>query len=260
MVQRVLSVVRHVLPHGLKQALKGWVVLRLIDDLVWELPPPLSGLKMKGPGVFGTYVEKPYEPEACQILMSLICPGWKCVDVGAHLGYFTLLLAHLVGDTGHVFAFEALPENARWLRENIALNGFTLRVTVENVAVSDGKQPFVRLNAPLYYTSEWSIVRPSPIHRSIEARAICLDAYFVQGPGLDFIKIDIEGAEFMALQGSQTILLRDRPFLLIELHGDEGQRAAHFLLEMGYRIEDLKGQVFSGSPFPSHIFARPKEK
>ena len=67
---------------------------------------------MKGPGVFGTYVERSYEPSVTWALVRLIRPGWACVDVGAHLGYFTLLLAHLVGKVGKVFAFEAHPENA----------------------------------------------------------------------------------------------------------------------------------------------------
>lgn len=110
---------------------------------------------MKGPGVFGTYIEKPYEPEVSSLLVNLIRPGWICVDIGAHLGYFTLLLAHLVGERGRIFAFEALPENARWLMENVALNGFADRVTVENLAIADGGHLLVRLNAPLHYSSEY---------------------------------------------------------------------------------------------------------
>ncbi|MDW8068964.1 MAG: FkbM family methyltransferase [Anaerolineae bacterium] len=215
---------------------------------------------MKGPGVFGTYIERLYEPDVTLALMQSVQLGWICVDVGAHLGYFILLMAYLVGDTGRVFAFEALPENVRWLKENVALNGFTDRVTIENQAITDGKQSVVHLHAPLQYTSEWSIVRPSPIARSIAVRATSLEQYFAQGPRVDFIKIDIEGAEFMALQGSQTILRHHRPLCLVELHGEEGQRAVRFLLEMGYGVEGLKGQAFFGPPFPCHILARPGER
>ena len=224
--------------------------------MLWELLPPLHGLRMKGPGVFGTYVEQPYEPDVSGALANRIRSGWTCVDVGAHLGYFTLLLAHLVGEKGHVFAFEALPENARWLRENVALNDFTVHVTIENLGVTDGKEPTVWLNAPLHYTSEWSIVRPSPVHRSIKVQATSLDQYFARGPKVDFIKMDIEGAEYLAFQGSRSLLLRDRPLCLVELHGEEGQRAARFLMELGYRVEDLQGSPISGPPFPRYILAR----
>jgi FkbM family methyltransferase len=213
---------------------------------------------MKGPGVFGTYLEKPYEPMVAQALCRLIQPGWVCADVGAHLGYFTLLLAHLVGEEGHVFAFEARPENCRWLEENIALNRLTARVTVENLAVSDGSQTFVYLNAPAYYTTEWSIVRASPVHRSLEVQAIALDQYFAKGPHVNFIKMDIEGAEYLALQGMRRLLQRDRPISPIELHGEEGQMAAELLNGSEYTLTDLEGQPIAGPVFPSHILARPR--
>jgi len=212
---------------------------------------------MKGPGVFGTYLEKPYEPLVAQALCRLIQPGWVCVDVGAHLGYFTLLLAHLVGEAGHVFAFEAHPENARWLRENVDLNALTGRVTVENLAVSDGSEKVVQLNAPLHYTCEWSIVRTSPVHHFLEIPAIPLDQYFAQGPHVDFIKMDIEGAEYLAMQGMRHLLQRDRPACLMELHGEEGQMAAQLLDESGYMLMDLEGQPIAGPRFPSHILAWP---
>ncbi len=260
MRQRAFRLLRHIFPQRVKGALRHSGLLDRMDRVAWELPPPLSGLRMKGPGVFGTYVEKPYEPDVIRALMQRVRPGWTCVDIGAHLGYFTLLLAHLVGETGHVIAFEALSENARWLRENIILNGFASRVTVECLAVTDGEQRTVRLNAPLHYTSEWSIVRPSPVHHSIEVPATCLDEYFARKPAVDFIKMDIEGAEYLALQGSRFLLQRDRPLCLVELHGEEGQMAAQFLQEIGYQVGDLEGRSLSGPPFPRHILAWPREQ
>ena len=205
---------RYLLPDPLKHWLRTFRWLRRVDEIVWELSGPLSGYRMKGPGVFGTYMEKPYEPLVAQALCRLLQPGWVCVDVGAHPGYFTLLLAHLVREEGHVFAFEAHPENSRWLQESMALNGLTARVTVENLAVSDGSQTFVRLNAPAYYTAEWSIVRASPVHRSLEVRAVALDQYFAQRLNVNFIKMDIEGAECLALRGMRHLLQRDRPICL----------------------------------------------
>ncbi len=182
------------------------------------------------------------------------------MDIGAHLGFFTLLLAHLVGETGRVFAFEAHPENVRWLRVNLALNRLSGRVTVENLAVCDGSQTAVRLNAPLHYSCEWSIVRSSSVRHFLEIQAIALDQYFAQGPRVEFIKMDIEGAEYVALQGMRDILQRYRPICLLELHSDEGQMAALYLDHCGYLLTDLQDQPVLKPPFPSHVIARPRER
>lgn len=249
---------RHLLPDRLKNWLRRFGWLRRTDTFTWELPAPLSGYRMRGPGVFGTYIEEPYETFVVRALTCLIQPGWITVDVGAHLGYFTLLLARLVGEAGQVFAFEAHPENAQWLRENVILNELTKQVTVENLAVSDGRQTVVRLNAPLRYTCEWSIVRDSPVHHFLEIPAISLDQYFAQGPCVDFIKLDIEGAEYLALQGMCSLLDRDQPICLIELHAEEGQMAARFLKDMDYTLTDLNNRPIAGPVFPSHILAWPR--
>lgn len=251
---------RHILPDRIKNWLRRFGWLRRVETAAWELREPLSGYRMRGPGVFGTYIEKPYETSVVQALTRLVRPGWTAVDVGAHLGFFTLLLAHLAGETGHVFAFEAHPENARWLRENMILNGLINQVTIENLAVSDGRQTVVRLNAPLHYTCEWSIVRDSPVHRFLKIPAISLDQYFAQGPQVDFIKIDIEGAEYLALQGMRFLLNRDRPVCLVELHGEEGQMAALYLGDVGYVLTDLSSQPVLRPPFPSHIIAWPQDR
>ena len=67
-------------------------------------------------------------------LQELIQPGWTAIDVGANIGYFTLLMANRVGPQGKVIAFEPINENFRILQENIALNGH-LNVIAENLAL-----------------------------------------------------------------------------------------------------------------------------
>src|ERR1017187_7387482 len=66
-----------------------------------------------------------YEPETKILLSNIIRPGMTFLDVGAHVGHYTLLAARLVGPTGHVYAFEPEPENYAILTKNIALNGYT---------------------------------------------------------------------------------------------------------------------------------------
>lgn len=93
-------------------------------------------------------------------------------------------------------------------------------------------------------------------------RVIALEPHpnFAQGPQVDFIKIDIEGAEYLALQGMRFLLNRDRPVCLVELHGEEGQMAALYLDDVGYVLTDLYSQPVLRPPFPSHIIAWPQDR
>ena len=208
---------------------------------------------MTGPGVFGTYVDRSYEKEVVEALIRLVQPGWNVVDVGGHLGYFTLLLARLIGEKGRTIAFEAHPENAKWLQKNVQLNRLEGRVKTENLAVSDGSQSIVRLNAPRHYTNTWSILKPSFAGHFLEVDAVSLDQYFANGPPIHFLKIDIERAEYLALQGMRQLIERDRPICMVELHDNEGHLAARFLDDMAYRLTDMSNHNVFDSLFSSRL-------
>ena len=79
------------------------------------LPRALAGFKMQG-GVPRQYRDGSYELPVCALISNLVQPNWHCVDAGAHLGYFSLLLAKKVGTGEKITAFEAHPENARRLK------------------------------------------------------------------------------------------------------------------------------------------------
>ncbi len=256
MRHKIYRIAKQVLPIQLKNQLRkqGW--FQKTDLTVWKLPPPLTGYQMQGPGIFGTYVNKPYEPLIAKTILELTEKDWTLLDVGAHLGYFTILLAHSAGENGKVFAFEALSSNSEWLYKNLSLNGLINRVTVENLAVTDGNQSIVRLNKPQYYTNTWSIIRNSSVNDFVEVEAISLDKYFDNKSQINFLKMDIEGAEYLALQGMYELLKRDRPICLVELHQEEGQMAARFLKKIGYTLTDLNNNICNTSIFPSHIVAR----
>lgn len=71
--------------------------------------------------------------------------------------------------------------------------------------------------------------------------------------------MDIEGAEYLALQGMRHLLQRDRPVCLVELHGEEGQKAIQFLIQSAYVLTDLEERTIAGSDWPSHMLAWPKK-
>ena len=235
----------------------------------FRLAAPLSGYMIRGRNLPITYLMGTYEPTVCRTILRVVQPGSTCVDAGAHLGYFSLLLATCVGEQGHVFAFEAHPANALQVRTNAHINGLQARVHVENMAISDGIQQAVTLFAGRQKSSsEWNIVGHDLANRQtsgvLTIPATSLDAYFPEGSRLDFVKMDIEGAEARALHGMRDILRRTRPLLLIEFHDDTNWESRHHLLNSDFRLLDLSTMRWIDSPHSSprvyQCLAVPKER
>jgi FkbM family methyltransferase len=191
----------------------------------------------------------PYEPDVVAAIEQNVLPGATCADVGAHVGAITRVLARAVGSGGHVFAFEAYPPNAEDLRKTLSAKGLSW-VTVENFAITDGTERTVWLHSGRDRTSsEWNVVghdvdgRETP--PELEVQAISLDDYLPAGAPLDFVKIDVEGAEARVLAGMRRLLREARPVILTEFHDDEGWNARHHMLEAGYSLETLAGEPIS---------------
>ncbi|MDA2914709.1 FkbM family methyltransferase, partial [Acidobacteriia bacterium AH_259_A11_L15] len=177
--------------------------------------------------------------------------GMTVYDIGAHLGFFTLGLARLVGPAGKVFAFEPLPENARALRENVALNdSLAGRVRVVEAAVSEasGRRAFYgqvnsaqgRLGGPG--------ARPC---QTYQVKTLALDDFVFsrREPAPHLIKLDAEGAEGAALQGARRLLEEARPVCLLEVHGEEAARAVWEVLQaVGYQVVSLERKKRLGAP------------
>ena len=86
-----------------------------------------------------------YEPRSVELLKSIIRPGMKCIDAGAHIGFYTCLMASLVGKTGKVYAFEPMPSHFELLLKNIEENQLQQRVKAYNLACSDVSWRFKRI-------------------------------------------------------------------------------------------------------------------
>ncbi len=160
----------------------------------------VAGNRMRIPasGRNTLYVNDEYEPEVVAAIRRLLRPGMTFCDVGANLGVITLLAARLVGPTGRVFAFEPMPDNARVLRENIALNGFQNVTVVEaGVAEQNGE---ALLHLSKYCGSHSLVSGPGEaLNLSLTVRTVRLDSV----PGLDRIdvlKSDTEGTELSVLR------------------------------------------------------------
>lgn len=183
-----------------------------------------------------------YEPELQQAILDLIQPGMVIYDVGANIGYVSLLLARRAGAGGTVFAFEALPANLERLRANLALNEFAGKVTVIPCAVVDAPRGVQFLVGPSggMGKAQGSAGREEVRYaQSIQVEGISLDHFVYSGgnPPPQVVKMDIEGGEVLALPGMRRLLFEQRPLILLELHGPQaGQVVWAALKQAGYRI------------------------
>lgn len=183
-----------------------------------------------------------YEPELQAALADLVQPGMVAYDVGANIGYISLLLAQRVGMTGKVYAFEALPANLERLRANLALNDLGQNVVVIPAAVVDGVHRVRFLVGPSggMGKADGSAGREGVAYsEAVEIDGLSLDAFvFSQGnPPPQVVKMDIEGGEVLALPGMSRLLDEARPMLMLELHGPEAARSAwEALFSRGYRL------------------------
>lgn len=175
-----------------------------------------------------------------------IRPGDTVLDIGANIGYFTLVAAHLAGPSGHVHAFEASPVVLPILRENIRLNPH-LNITLHPAAVSDhaGEIEFHTAAAgQLGYSSiRSSLAATQSVDR---VPAITVDSLCDELPRVSFIKVDVEGAEQLVLTGARRLIQRDRPIIVSELDDaflrELGSSAANLcatLRDHGYTLEEI---------------------
>lgn len=142
-----------------------------------------------------------------KVVKKLVRKGNNVLILGANIGYWTCLIAELVGESGRVFAFEPSPDNFKFLQKNVELNGYT-NVILEQKAVAD-KSYKTKL-----YLSEGGgmdnrIYDTNTNRKSLDIEVIKLDEYFKDNDlRFDFIKSDIQGADFAAIQGMQSLIKR----------------------------------------------------
>lgn len=151
---------------------------------------------------FGTY-----ERQELKFLRSYIQRGWVCLDVGANIGFYTLNLSKLVGETGKVYAIEPSPGNFNKLEENISINNLSNCVT-SNIALSSTIGDCIFSVSPSQNSGWGRLGKWQSAQSEVLVNVSTLDQ-FVQDKSIskiDFLKIDIEGHELEFLKGAKHSL------------------------------------------------------
>jgi len=196
-----------------------------------------------------------------RVMADLVKPGMVCVDVGAHLGYYTLLMADLAGPGGRVHAFEPNPDLCRRLTRSVRINGFEPTVSVHAWPLLDQDDLPVRLVVPSGRPGGGHVARVEGSVPPGGLRARRLDG-FAEIAHVDVVKLDAEGSEPAIWRGMERLLAQDRPMSVVleftaDRHADpEGFldriAGAGFSLALADPREGLRGmtrrEVLAASP------------
>jgi FkbM family methyltransferase len=192
-----------------------------------------------------------YEPDVSAIMFRILAEGDIAIDVGANVGYFTLLMGLISGPRGHVVAFEPGDENVQRLRANLALTGLENVTMVETAASAQPGELTFFINSdnaggsalwdPAQYPGNVKC-QENPLPLRIQATTIDAE---MERLGLDapkLIKIDTEGAEHEVLKGARKLLATGKvPYIVAELHefgldkmGSSQMELRGFMAQFGY--------------------------
>jgi len=268
-----------ILPSGVKQRIRqSGTLSRLVRVLYNEFDTttdsrarlvvagPLKGMRI----VIGTqdhiaFLIDAYEPQVVKALIEHCKPGMVACDIGAHLGYFTLLLSRLVQPGGQVYAFEPFADNYRKLEETIRINRLS-NVIIKPLAVSNkcGNAYFRESPSSCMGRIVWGHEGTyHGVHKPLCVSTVSLDefAHRERLKKIDLIKMDIEGEELNALMGMQRLLTNSRPTIVCEVHTHlvDPCEVINLLEGLGYGVYGLERSMLPVHRFHfegGHILAK----
>lgn len=188
-----------------------------------------------------------WEPEISQALEQLVCEGDLVVDMGANIGYYSLLLSKLVGPSGHVVAIEALPHLAERVQAHASMNGAN-NIRVVNAAAAAERGRLIMYAAPSTNTGASTTLAARGYPKSGEVDALPLTDILSleECKRLTFLKCDIEGAEVPVMNQllDNVSLFSDRLSVQVEASsGEDWTRLFRRFTETGFRAYEFPSQI-----------------
>lgn len=231
-------------------------VARRLTFPVRQTPVPIvlgngRGLRVRvGPSTLMRIVAT-VERDVEDVFIGLLQPGNVVYDIGANIGWYTLLAGRQVGPSGSVIAFEPMSTNAIYLRRNAVSNNLD-NITIIPSAVGDR-------NGWATFSAGSSLGGKLSDNGSLAVPILSLDSWIAetgQRPP-QVLKIDVEGAEGSVLRGMFETLRAAQPTLIIELHGTNAE-VADLLERAGYTHHPVDHEASTrNAPWWVHVLARP---
>lgn len=218
---------------------------------------PAAGLRFNASGANPGYALGTSEPDVQEAVRLRVHRGEVVYDIGANVGFYTVLMARLVGPTGAVAAFEPLPETADAARHNARMNRFDHVAVFANAVGRRAGQ--VRM--VLGQESTWAkLADHASTGPTVDVAMVAIDDLVESGtirpPA--FVKIDVEGAELEVIEGMRRTIAASRPTILCEMHGKNVDFAA-LMDELGYEVRALEGNLpLAQARWDVHALATPR--
>lgn len=240
--------------------------IRKLISLFYKKNVQIRGNKMfinpgRNPAI-AFYDIRGYEETETNLFESYIKEGDVVLDLGANIGYYTLVAAKNVGKSGKVYAFEPDPENFAYLKKNVEINNYQNVVCVQK-AVSN-VNGMSKLYLHKFQTGAYTLFGKGDDY--VEIETVRLDDFFKdKNHRVDMIKLDIEGSEGIALVGAQKILKENKNIKIIsEILPDAMKKSAvntgqlfNLLIDYGFSIYQINDKS-NGQPLklinPSQIY------
>ncbi len=176
-----------------------------------------------------------YEYEKQILFSKTITEGAVVYDIGAHVGFYTLLASEIVGPKGKVVAFEPLHRNIRYLNKHLQLNRCKNVIMIE-AAVTE------RSGITFFEKSKNYHMGRVSLKGSIEVKTVSLDNLVLKNeiPPPDYMKIDVEGAETLVLFGAEKLIRKFNPAIFLATHGQEvHKQCCEFLKSVDYEMKSI---------------------
>lgn len=193
-----------------------------------------------------------------EIVKEIVKENMKVLDIGANIGYYTLLMAKLVGEKGKVYSVEPYPKNFERLKKNILLNKFQERIILDNIAISDKTEIIDFFVGPSHNLGSMFSDESNSVREKIKVKAFSLTDYLKDKPPIDFIRMDIERGELKVFKN----LMENWPYnyypkILFEVHplgfGDPDPEFTPYLNWLAKKYS-LKWVVSSSNPHAIYKF------
>lgn len=207
---------------------QGQCIIELKDKRMYFFDPYDRVARMYSVAPTGTF-----EKKETLFASRFIKPGQVCIDAGANFGWYSILFSQLVGPDGQVHSFEPLPHTLEILKCNVGLNE-SKNITLNNIALDEENCSRDLFLPDIGVSGSFKLHKYDKNYEKIRCTCQKLDDYCMTNKinRVDFIKADIEGAEFSLLKGGKKILMRDHPVLLIEIQ-------SHSTMLFDYRPVDI---------------------
>jgi FkbM family methyltransferase len=221
---------------------------RVSNPLRWRPLPILSGagrgMRINLHGSFVGFATGTAERPLQEALVRELGRGATFFDIGANVGFITLIAAKLVGPSGRVVAFEPVPSHVAAINANLALNGLHGIEVRETAIGREAGSASLIVSDFSAFARFASVSTPDRARETIEVAVSSIDELVGCGalPTPDVIKIDVEGAELDVIEGMQRTLGEHRPVILCEVH-DSNARYVELMRSLGYEVTNLDEDV-----------------